>query len=323
MKLACSFTTTQFGRARAHWIRSAQYVEGKLVGTAVSADGLTANTEGFEPFLGGTFTIMDWPTGRIEHQLDLDAPAGFVLDGTTLHVNNMRLHRLEIFDLERRRMIGEIRNRHFNNLHSLERTARGFLVSSSGIDAVLEIDDEGRTLFDWWATEHGIDRLGDGTTRTIDRSLNHSVRFYPTLFQVTHVNSARRDRDGSILATLFHQGALVRIGRDGTVTTLVDGLSCPHGVHRFGDGWVVPNTRRNQVVLLDTAFRPYKTIELGFAWVQDAVPLRDGTLLVADANHHRIVQVDVGEGDAAPRIVTEVAVSKEWRVYQVMPLGDA
>ena len=78
----------------------------------------------------------------------------------------------------------------FNALHSISRTARGYLVASTGIDLLVEFNQQGEILWTWWATDHGFDQTPDGQQRILDKEADQRAIRYGTLEQTTHVNAA-------------------------------------------------------------------------------------------------------------------------------------
>lgn len=313
MYLGISFSTTQFELARKHWNR--QPAARGAVGTGVGLDGLRPGEKGSQPFTGGKLIVIDWPRGKIVWEMDLDAATGFVFEGDTLFCNNMRSSFISVVDAKAKKEKSRITNPEFNDLHSLEPVGDRFLVSSSGIDAIVEVDRSGKTHYSWWATEHGLDKLHTGEVRHLARDVDHSELFYPTLTHTVHPNSALPDGDDNILMTLFHLGVLVRLDRKtGACRVLTEGLDCPHGIKPLAQGgWTLPDSRHYRVLLLDEAFQVVDHLEHDFGWVQDATPLPNGHVIVADANHNRLVEISVEDH----AVVHEFSFDKNWRVYQV------
>ncbi len=84
---------------------------------------------------------------------------------------------------------------------------------------------------DCYATEHEYARTPKGEKRTVERGLDHHQYNYPTLYQTTHINSAIVLDSDYYLATLFHQGLLVKINRtNGKLEVLLSELNCPHAL---------------------------------------------------------------------------------------------
>jgi hypothetical protein len=186
-----------------------------------------------------------------------------------------------------------LENKLFSDIHSIERGRdHSLLVASTGIDAILEIDPHHprEQRWDWLATEHGYTTTPSGKQRTIDRSANYMERKSVTPDHTTHLNTAVHDGDG-VLATLFHQGTIVRIDyTTGAVATLYEGLTCPHHIKHHGDGYLVADSRADTFHLFDARFEKQTTISGEYNWIQDVEPWGD-RFIVADSNNERLVQV--------------------------------
>ena len=281
--------------------------------SSISIAALQSMRWGCKPYAGGTFVVFDWEEDRVLWQLDVDAPTGFCWKDDLLYLNLLRLNEIAAFDghgREQRR----ISHRYMNDLHTIQPTQRGFLLTSTGIDTILEIDHEGHLLYEWCALDHGYNTMRNGQVRVLDRSLDHRYILHPTSSHTTHVNSARflEPEEHTILATLFHQGAIIAIDRaTGRSDMLVSGLNAPHDLRPYENGWIVSNTRGNQTVLLDSNWQIRQRIDLGFNWVLSSVPLPDGSIIIADTNHSRLVRVfPENQRDYEVR-----AYPPEWHIY--------
>jgi hypothetical protein len=163
-----------------------------------------------------------------------------------------------------------------NAVHWLARSEAGWLVVCSGLDLIIEVDALGRIAWEWWAIDHGYETDPLGRRRTIDRTIDHRGIDYGTISSTTHVNSACELPDGSIAATLFHRGELVRIARNGSIETLLAGLDHPHAVRRLADGRLsLVDTGNGRVLLVDPEAEPGPAFEVrgipGVGrWLQDA-----------------------------------------------------
>ena len=140
----------------------------------------------------------------------------------------------------------------FNMLHSLSRSKHGYLVASTGVDAILEFTARGDLLWDWWATEHGFEYTPAGEKRLLDKTIDHRGVKYGTLAQTTHVNSVAELPDGTVLATLFHQGMIIAIDREtGNWQPVLDGLDHPHSVRIINEDYItVADTGRGRALLV-------------------------------------------------------------------------
>ncbi len=119
----------------------------------------------------------------------------------------------------------------------------------------------------------------------------------------------------SILATLFHQGELVRINKyNYKVDVLLSGLSCPHGIRAYKQGqWSIADTKNNRVLLLDENFKIFDVVQSNFDWVQDHCHTLKNTILVADANNSKVVEIC----PITKEVISQFQYSNDWRIYQV------
>ena len=117
-----------------------------------------------------------------------------------------------------------------------------------------------------------------------------------------------------MLTTLFHQGELVEIDRlTGDIKILVDGMDRPHSPRRRSGGWMLSCSGTDSVVLLDDGFWIDEVVTGNFNWVQDAIELDAGHLLIADANHSRLAMWST----ASREVVDEIGYDPQWKVYQI------
>lgn len=184
---------------------------------------------------------------------------------------------------------GEINHNLFNDIHDLHIGNNNHLmVSCTGTDSLVEINlDTDEQTWDWLATENGYGKSPSGKTRVINRGKNYNYINTITPDHTTHINTAIYQDDGNILATLFHQGQLVKINkRTGSVDLLLSGLSCPHHVRRIEKGYILSDTRNNRILLVDNN---YKIVDIifnnKFDWIQDAIVLNNGSFLTITGNH--------------------------------------
>lgn len=211
------------------------------------------------------------------------------VDGTPANEHIVRLNEQGKIDLE-------IRSPLFSQLRSIRRTEKGLLVTSSGVDAILEVDLKGKLTWSWWATEQGYDQAHGGGTRVVDKGIDHRLKCYPGRLQTTHMNSAIVDPydPSKIITVLFYQGALAKIDRKTLTTEVVaEGLSGPHHIRPHSKGYMVSNSRKGQVIFFDRDFKIRETIQatgqyFPVKWVQDAIETPFDTHLVADCNTFRL-----------------------------------
>jgi hypothetical protein len=243
---------------------------------------------------GGEIVILDWETKAELLKKTFRSPSGIDCTKDNAYVVSRGDNRVYVTDRSFNTGM-TVDNIYFNDLHSISATSAGFMVTSSGVDAVLEFDGRGTFVWGWWATEnnYNIDMLGN--RKTIERGIDHRGIDYPTLSQTTHINSAIHadDEEGEVLATLFHQGEVIEIDKKtGLVKVLLRGLRQPHALHRYGDGFVVSDTNNGRVLMFDREGGVMNEVHGDFNWLQDAILLSNGNYMVADANNFRLVEVD-------------------------------
>ena len=86
----------------------------------------------------GCLLVVDWDGGQVLAGLPLPKPTGFLLAGGRLQVALWESD--EIVTLEGTQISQRLGHPYFNHVHTLDRTPRGLLVSSSGSDLLAEID---------------------------------------------------------------------------------------------------------------------------------------------------------------------------------------
>lgn len=194
------------------------------------------------------------------------------------------------------KIIGSLGNNLFNDIHSLSKSFGGnLLVTSSGVDAILEIDfnNPRKIVWDWFATENGYNKTPTGKIRIIDKNLNYQKITTTTPEHTTHINSCLNYKKNKILAVLFHQGELIEIDmKTKSSKILVKGLRCPHFIKERRGGYLISDSRNNQVLLLNKSFRIERVIKNNYDWVQDTIEISNGNLIIGDSNNERIIRVD-------------------------------
>ncbi len=333
MLVAASFFSTQLSQLKKRW-----HFENKLEAKHVGP--VSWRKEEFqEPGPGeigpslksncdfaGHMVIFDWETGEVVWKSEWNpvivVPAGYCFADGVLYINDSESAAL--FQVDIHKEFGKITRRlshpYFNDLHSLERTKRGLLVTCSGTDAILEIGLDGELLYEWWATEHGYVTTPSGQPRESGRGLDHRAMFYHTRFHSTHVNSAtlRDEEERFILALLFHQGMLVEIDRalpaeQQKPRMVLDKLVRPHALERTPLGWLFCNSLGKELVLLDFDLQVSRRIPCEGKWIQDCTMLSNGNIVVGDVDEHRIVELEGPNW----KVARTIEYDPEWRLAEL------
>jgi hypothetical protein len=211
----------------------------------------------------------------------------------------------------------------FNMLHSLSRSQHGYLVASTGVDAILEFTSKGDLLWSWWATEHGFEHTPAGEARMIDKTIDHRGIKYGTLTQTTHVNSVSELPNGTVLATLFHQGMVIAIDREtGDWQPVLEGLDHPHSVRILNEDYItVADTGRGRALLVklkDNKGTIETEVQADTNWLQDSFyDYRHDRWLLVDGKNSRVV---LRTGTAGDRELGHVNLDPEWRLYEALPI---
>lgn len=309
MRVLVTFITERFSVLKDFWKRAkANKKKTKFYG-ADKSENLD---------LGGLILLVDWQNKKILRKKHIKTPTGFDLEKDDIYINTSgnSINQLSKNLVTKKKIVNPL----LNDLHSLSVTKNNsLLVSSTGLDAIIEIDRVGNELFSWFATEHGYDIDPKKRKREINKKINHRYKIYPTLKQTTHLNSAiyigkTRYFPKTIYCSLFHQGEIIAIDKDTkTCKTVLKHLNHPHSIYKIGKIIIFSDTENNSLVLTDLNFDKIKKVKLaGFDWIQDASLLKNGNLLICDANNNRIVEFNLKN----KKIVNQLHFNKEWRIYQ-------
>jgi hypothetical protein len=277
-----------------------------------------------------------------ESILRLREPRGLALldDGTKLVAEIDRVLQLD----KSGRMLRSYDLPGFGFLHNIELSAdqTRLLVVCSGYDLVAEIDlSSGRLVWDWLAWERGFNPNLDGTylardperfeeysrrgerARLVDFN-QRSTHGLMTAERSNHPNTAcySSDIEPRILVTLGHSGDLIEIdARDGSWRYVLRGLaSMPHGIQRYGNGWMITNTMKGECWFLNDDFEiasklvfsdlPGKPAELtSNEWLQSVHPIGPHQLIGLDANRG-LIMVDI-----EAHVWSVVPVDEDWCVH--------
>lgn len=247
-----------------------------------------------ENVLGGQVALMRVVNniGKIVKVINVRTPMGLAISkDKTLYTGSNHW----IYEIKNGKVVRELNNFLFNCIHGLFLTKRNtLLVVSTGIDAILEISplQSDKITWSWFAPEQGFPISKIGNVRTLDYSSKLQGIEYSTPLHTTHVNSIIEE-DGEILATLFHQGMLVKIDKKtGKTTILFAGLKNAHSIKKNKNEYLVCDTKGNRVFLLNKDFSIKQVLKNDFDWVQCALFSRDNDVIIADSNNGRIILWD-------------------------------
>ncbi|MDF1584586.1 MAG: RHS repeat protein [Methyloprofundus sp.] len=212
----------------------------------------------------------------------------------------------------------------FSQMRSLRRTKNGILVTSSGIDAILEVNLQGEIIWDWFGTEQGYSTRYGGGERTIDRDFDHRTLCYSGKLQTTHLNSAIVDPydESKVLTILFYQGKVARIDRETLqLEHVIENLNGAHHIRPHSRGYMLSNSRKGETHIYDRNFQLLEIIDgtnalFPVKWVQDTVEMPSGSHLIADCNTFNLRE---RTADGSER---KFNTKMPNRIFQIEPVGD-
>lgn len=311
MKILVSCISTCHSRLKEHWVQSDQHL--RRPPGALGDYQKPSN-------LGGLLCLLNGE-GQLLKRLPLPMPAGMVAsdNGHVLVASRSAIHKVA-YDLSAVHQ-ETVSSPCFNALHSLSRTRRGYLVASTGLDLLLEFDKKGNILWQWWATDHGFTRTPMGRERLLDKQADHRDIEYGTLTHTTHINSAVERPDGSVLATLFHQGMVILIDRRTSQWhAVLEDLDHVHSVRQLDENhFTIADTGRGRALLVRLqAGCGYieEEIQVDTNWLQDCFydPELDQWLLV-DGENARLLLFG---GRSGNRPLAQFTLDPEWRLYDAL-----
>ncbi|MDQ2906120.1 MAG: hypothetical protein M3Y81_21580 [Chloroflexota bacterium] len=313
MRFLLSCISTKHSLLKEHWKQTREQTDCPLT--------VLGSRHKPEEDQGGLLCLLD-DLGGIQSTIELPMPAGitpsehgvFVASSDAVHevTTDLSLIQHEVVSLPG-----------FNLLHSLSRTARGYLAASTGLDAILEFTRDGELIWSWWATEHGFTETPTGERRILDSGVDHRGIKYGTLDQTTHVNSAAELAGGIVLATLFHQGMVIAIDRaSGAWQPVVEGLDHPHAIRVLTeDYFTVADTGRGRALLVhikDGKGLIETEVAADTTWLQDcSYDYRYDHWVLVDGKHSRVI---LRAGTAGDKGTIQFDLNPEWRLYEVLPL---
>ncbi len=312
MKIIITFYITKnLGAMKKNWTKNTSLKKQGIYGTNKPI-GRHVN-------LGGLIVKFDWSNKKEIITKEIRCPSGFDFKNNLMYVASMRRNKIYILN-QQLNIVGEINNKYFNDIHSLNFTKKGFLVTSSGLDLILEIDCKGKILWNWWGIENGYSNTPLNKKRKINKNIDNRRIDYPTLKQTTHVSSAIffDKTEKKIIASLFHQGKVIEINKSSSKTkTILEELKQPHSIYKFGTGFIVSDTNNNRIILFRKNGKILNEICGGFDWIQDCTELSNGNYLVADSNNNRIVEIN-GKG----KILDSYNYNKNFKIYQIKEIAN-
>lgn len=196
------------------------------------------------------------------------------------------------------KIVEELRNNLFSQVHVLTKTKNNTVIAAcSNTDSLVEFNplSSKDSVWEWIATDYdefSIDRTGK--SRKIDNKINYQkLQDFGTRNHTTHINSVEVYDKSHVLATLFHQGCLIRINKKTKKTeTIINNLINPHGVHKISTGYILSDTKNGRVVLLKNNLTVKSIFNVKSKWVQDSVEYNDNIIIIGDDDNGNLIFLD-------------------------------
>ncbi|KJR43560.1 hypothetical protein MCHI_000555 [Candidatus Magnetoovum chiemensis] len=328
MNLVISFIATRFNILKEFWNKK-EFLRDQY--------GIVGTNESCREDIGGAIyvcksneKISDTEIISVRY---LRNPYGILVDGNNIYIiinrpgekkGDRRDEHILGIDLLNGEEKIKIENSLFNHSHSISKTLKGYMVSSSGLDLILEVNAMGEILWTSWLIDIGYNVTPLKEIRKIDKDIDHRFCDYATLSQSTHVNSAQYiDNENSVIAVLFHNGELIKINKTtGQPEILIRKLNCPHHFHEktFKDTrsakhkFILSNSLDNNILLLDESFNVLTMVDVNgtLNWPQDAIYTSRDTILIADSNNNRLVETSI-KGD----FISQWNYNRNYRLFQI------
>lgn len=106
----------------------------------------------------GAMLLIDWKRQEILASIQLPKVMGFLLEEDKLRFCSWADD--AIYTLEGSECTNKIMHPWCNHPHSIYKTQDGYLISSSATDFVMEVDSDGKVLWEFLFTEHGYPLSG-------------------------------------------------------------------------------------------------------------------------------------------------------------------
>lgn len=311
--LAISYFTTSFDILKKHWKNQAILRNSGVLGTISLPPGN----------FNGKVTLVDWKTKKIIKEVEQKSPSGLLKVKNRLYVNDAKDNEIYEYSIENLDLIGKIKNKYFNDLHSISLfNPDNFLITSSGLDLIQVLDLKGNTKYAWWAYEHGFNRNPLNEVINYNKKQDYSNTRIPTLKQATHVNYALCLKDESILASLFHQGICIRITPKNSMHEIViSGLKQPHTILEIDNSFFIADSNNNRVLILDKQFHFVNQVQIKNSWIQDIHELihkGEKYLLIADATYSAVHLLRLKDY----KIIDSYKFDTNWRVSAIEIISE-
>lgn len=195
----------------------------------------------------------------------------------------------------------EFTNRLMNDTHEIQQTSDGtYLVASTGMDTIFELDEDFDELWRWHMWEH-VDtesRPEDYYPPDLLSTDCRAFAMYPD--DRYHLNYITETENGDLLASALNYGIFTIDRETGRVRSSYTDLDECHNPVRTGDTYVVCESGKDRVIRVSPHTGTEVLFTEGLKFVKDADPIdNDGNWLIADTKNDRVLVWNVA--DSAPK----------------------
>jgi hypothetical protein len=177
-----------------------------------------------------------------------------------------------------------------NEVHEVERTDRGtFLVASTGLDTVVEFDEDWNVLWRWHMWEH-VDpatRPGNYYPPAVVGQSVREIAFSPD--ERYHLNYVTELDPETLLCSARLYGVFTIDKATGEVRETITDCEESHNPVAVDDDVVLCESGRDRVVSTDMESVTGVLFEGGLDFVKDADPMGGGDWLVTDTKNDRVL----------------------------------
>lgn len=230
-----------------------------VAGGAHHEDSLSRQEWGRSEY--GLLLAVDINSGEVDKIIEYKTPSELICAeegvGTSftageLHNNLLYLPtewEILTIDVSSLEVVASLSRRFFNDVHAVTFRNNNFVVTSTGLDAVFEISEDGMAINEWYTRENG--RLWDDFDSTIDYRKVPSTKPH-----VMHPNFSTVI-EGDVWVTRFHAKDSICVSDPSKGRILLD-VERPHDGH-YNSGFIYYTTVNGHVLVVD--YEKKKVIE--------------------------------------------------------------
>ena len=160
--------------------------------------------------------MLDWKNKLVVAYRLFNMPQAVWVDADQIIVGERLWNHLLCFTAGEYQSVHEWSHPHLANIHTIEKnpfTNRDvYLITSADSDRIVELNEEGNVLWEWYGKDHGYVLNGFGQP-IVGEPDDYRPHVFHSMSHAIHPNSATYFDEQHILATFFHQGHLVKINK--------------------------------------------------------------------------------------------------------------